>query len=242
MAGPAYVIAQARARFAFGFPGEIGYRVLDEDGAAAGPRGLAVRPDGARRGRAPSGGRRPWSSVGAAGNPPRRSRSPVEQITTPPTAAAGRRDRERASDVIDAALTRRAVAAQLGRPPRGVARRRPPVPVRQPRRGDDRAAAARRHAVPDHVLPDLPPGGVADRDAGGRRADGGDDRAAAAATPSSPRRTGAAHERYLEARARRSARAGDRRRLRRRHAGPGQVPARAGRRRRWRRAGREPAR
>ena len=28
----AYVIAQARARFAFGFPGEIGYRVLDEDG------------------------------------------------------------------------------------------------------------------------------------------------------------------------------------------------------------------
>ena len=28
----AYVIAQARERFAFGFPGEIGYRVLDEDG------------------------------------------------------------------------------------------------------------------------------------------------------------------------------------------------------------------
>lgn len=28
----AYVIAQARARFAFGFPGEIGYQVLDEDG------------------------------------------------------------------------------------------------------------------------------------------------------------------------------------------------------------------
>ncbi len=28
----AYVISQARARFAFGFPGEVGYRVLDEDG------------------------------------------------------------------------------------------------------------------------------------------------------------------------------------------------------------------
>jgi cell division protein FtsB len=28
----AYVISQARARFAFGFPGETGYQVLDEDG------------------------------------------------------------------------------------------------------------------------------------------------------------------------------------------------------------------
>jgi hypothetical protein len=28
----AYVISQARARFAFGFPGEVGYRVLDENG------------------------------------------------------------------------------------------------------------------------------------------------------------------------------------------------------------------
>lgn len=31
-ADPAYVVAQARARFAFGFPGEVGYQVLDEDG------------------------------------------------------------------------------------------------------------------------------------------------------------------------------------------------------------------
>jgi len=30
---PAYVEAQARARFAFGFPGEIGYQVLDDDGS-----------------------------------------------------------------------------------------------------------------------------------------------------------------------------------------------------------------
>jgi cell division protein FtsB len=30
---PAYVEAQARARFAFGFPGEVGYQVLDDDGS-----------------------------------------------------------------------------------------------------------------------------------------------------------------------------------------------------------------
>lgn len=29
---PAYVVQQARARFAYGFPGEIGYQVLDVDG------------------------------------------------------------------------------------------------------------------------------------------------------------------------------------------------------------------
>ncbi len=80
----AYVVAQARARFAFGFPGEIGYQVLDEDGQPLGHEdSLSVRaetpPD------QPEWWEATLESVAVAGDPPpARDAGPVEDITTPP--------------------------------------------------------------------------------------------------------------------------------------------------------------
>ena len=85
--------------------------------------------------------------------------------------------------------------------PRG-ARDRAPLPVRPARRGRDRAAAARRHAVPDDVLPDLPPARPARSARWRPRGDEGDDRAARPTTPSSPPRYRRAHEDYLRRRRR----------------------------------------
>ncbi|CAA9315403.1 MAG: FIG004853: possible toxin to DivIC, partial [uncultured Nocardioidaceae bacterium] len=116
---------------------------------------------------------------------------------------------------------RGAARAAAARRPRD----RPPVPLRQPRRRRDRAAAGGRDAVPDHLLPHLPAGGVPRRVARGLGDDDLDDRAAGRrpharsgvhprprAVPRGPRR----HRRG----------AGGRRGLRRRHADAGQVPAR----------------
>ena len=74
------------------------------------------------------------------------------------------------------------------------------MPVRQPRRRGHRAAARRRHAVPDDVLPDLPAGGLEDRHARGLRADARDDRAARQDEELAAAYRGA-HEAYLAARA-----------------------------------------
>ena len=52
------------------------------------------------------------------------------------------------------------IAAQLGRPPRGLLACRPPLPVRAARRRRDGAEAARRQPVPHALLPDLPAGGA----------------------------------------------------------------------------------
>ena len=64
------------------------------------------------------------------------------------------------------------VAAQLGRPPRAMRAVAHRCPCGQPGRRRDLAAVARRHPVPDAVLPHLPAGERGDRPPGGRRADG----------------------------------------------------------------------
>ncbi len=79
---PAYVVSQARARFAFGFPGEIGYRVLDVDGkpldqddSLSEPRALED-PD-------PEWWQTTIDSIEAAGEP-EEDRAPAERIAPPP--------------------------------------------------------------------------------------------------------------------------------------------------------------
>jgi cell division protein FtsB len=79
----AYVISQARARFAFGFPGEVGYRVLDADGrpldhedSLSDPKSLED-PD-------PEWWQTTLTSIEVAGNPPKESSGPADKITAPP--------------------------------------------------------------------------------------------------------------------------------------------------------------
>lgn len=74
----AYVISQARARFAFGFPGETGYRVLDEDGrpldhedSLSDPKGLVESE--------PEWWEVTLDSVETAGNPPKET-EPADKI------------------------------------------------------------------------------------------------------------------------------------------------------------------
>jgi len=80
---PAYVVAQARARFAFGFPGEIGYQVLDVDGEpldhedSLTDRSVEPEPD-------PQWWQATLTSIDAAGNPTNEHRpEPVTKITIP---------------------------------------------------------------------------------------------------------------------------------------------------------------
>ena len=77
----AYVISQARARFAFGFPGEIGFRVLDEDGepldhedSLSDPKSLDESP--------PEWWETTLTSVETAGYPPKET-EPAEKISPP---------------------------------------------------------------------------------------------------------------------------------------------------------------
>jgi hypothetical protein len=79
----AYVIAQARARFAFGFPGEVGYQVLDEEGRPLGHEDSLSAPEPVAPDR-PEWWEKTLDSVGTAGHPPRKDDGPVERITTPP--------------------------------------------------------------------------------------------------------------------------------------------------------------
>ena len=79
----AYIASQARARFAFGFPGEVGYRVLDEDGkpldqdvTLSDPKDL-VDDD-------PEWWETTLDSLETAGNPPPEDAGPAEKLTVPP--------------------------------------------------------------------------------------------------------------------------------------------------------------
>ena len=92
-ADPAYVESQARARFAFGYPGEIGYRVLDVDGdpldqAASLEDRVPVVGDGQ-----PEWWETTLSSVEAADAPPRPDDGPATLITPPPTEKPSKTDR-----------------------------------------------------------------------------------------------------------------------------------------------------
>jgi len=77
----AYVISQARARFAFGFPGEIGYRVLDADGKPLDPEESLSPPR--RVDSTPQWWETTLDSVGTAGNPPPDT-EPATKIGPPP--------------------------------------------------------------------------------------------------------------------------------------------------------------
>jgi len=81
---PAYVEAQARARFAFGFPGEIGYQVLDDDGSPLDAGSSLDRPAAD-----PGDGRPEWwestlASMDAAEKPARTTRPAGGVIKAPP--------------------------------------------------------------------------------------------------------------------------------------------------------------
>ncbi len=78
---PAYVISQARARFAFGFPGEIGYRVLDEDGEPLDHEDSLSAPK-ALDDSGPEWWETTLNSVETAGNPPRDT-EPADKIVPP---------------------------------------------------------------------------------------------------------------------------------------------------------------
>jgi cell division protein FtsB len=78
----AYVVAQARARFAFGFPGEIGYQVLDEDGQPLDHEDSLSDPRTSEDGE-PEWWQTTLDSIETAGNPPQQRR-PAKTITAPP--------------------------------------------------------------------------------------------------------------------------------------------------------------
>jgi hypothetical protein len=77
----AYVVAQARARFAFGFPGEIGYQVLDANGRPLDPEDSLTDPT------RPGDGKPEWwqttlTSIDTAGHPPHVA-TPAHRIVPP---------------------------------------------------------------------------------------------------------------------------------------------------------------
>jgi hypothetical protein len=83
----AYVIAQARARFAFGFPGEIGYQVLDANGKPLDHEDSLTDPKRSGDGK-PEWWQTTLTSIDTAGHPPHVS-TPAHRITTPPQPSTG---------------------------------------------------------------------------------------------------------------------------------------------------------
>ena len=157
---PAYVAAQARERFGYLMPGETSYVVLGEDGKPLEAETTLTDPATVDRKRPTAWWSEEWSSVELAGHPPKPQAPPASRIDG--TEAVSGRER---LDPADLAADRGPARPGAARHPRG----RPPLPVRQPRRRDDRAAAAQRHAVPDDLLPHLPARRLADRHARGLR-------------------------------------------------------------------------
>jgi hypothetical protein len=80
---PAYVVAQARARFAFGFPGEVGYQVLDEDGRPLDHEDSLTDPT--QEVEDPEWWQATLTSIETAGNPPEEEPPPAK-ITVPRSA------------------------------------------------------------------------------------------------------------------------------------------------------------
>lgn len=79
---PAYVEAQARARFAFGYPGEIGFHVLDEDGQPLDAQSTPKAPEEVGDGR-PEWWQSTLSSIKAAERPAEPTATPVDLIRAP---------------------------------------------------------------------------------------------------------------------------------------------------------------
>ena len=246
---PAYVEAQARQRFGWVMPGEVGYVVVDEDDPAPGPR-VPVPPTappadnvpggatcgGASSGRVsrrsrpdrPGRGRRPRSipngrlPVRRSGD--RRSCRAGFTMTTPPS-----------SEDLSA------VERQLGRPARGVRRVAhrcgcglPDVVETEPRLPDGTPFPTTFYLTCPRLSGEI-----------GRLEGSGVMRewtARLAHRPRARRGLPPGTPRLPRAPDRDRRHTGDRRRLCRRHARPGEVPARPGRTRAGGRAGREPVR
>jgi cell division protein FtsB len=94
---PAYIEAQARLRFGWVMPGQIGYRVIDANGEVLSDGGSSLsRPAGSNAGSAPAWWESAWGSVVEAGkspatHPPRTDRQPALWI-------GGKHDRRHASE------------------------------------------------------------------------------------------------------------------------------------------------
>ena len=199
---PAYVRAQARARLGYVMPGEKTYLVLDENGQPLEPQAELQDPTTVIRSTATPWWDDAWASVELAGDPPKAGRPPVTSIDGTKKGTGGEGSAGETPEARDGVRRRRDLAAigrQLGRSARGVHAVGAPLPLLAARRGGHRAAAARRHAVPHHLLPDLPARGLPDRLARGLGADEGDGGPARRTTPSwrrrTPRRTSATSRR-----------------------------------------------
>lgn len=82
---PAYVQQQARERFGWVLPGEVGYRVIGTDGTTLGAPPAPTQPSAAAS--APDWYVSVWDSIRAAGEPPQASADPAPargDVITPP--------------------------------------------------------------------------------------------------------------------------------------------------------------
>ena len=76
---PAYVEAQARKRFGWVMPGEIGFQVIDENGKPLAEDGSLSDPDAVAEANQPLWWESAWGSVKAAGHPEEK-RPPADRI------------------------------------------------------------------------------------------------------------------------------------------------------------------
>lgn len=77
---PAFVRAQARARFGYLMPGETGYQVLDEQGRPLETEASLSDPDEVIKTEPTAWWTDAWASVELAGNPPPPSEGPATKI------------------------------------------------------------------------------------------------------------------------------------------------------------------
>jgi cell division protein FtsB len=80
---PAYVEAQARQRFGWVMPGEIGFQVIGQDGEPLGGDDSLSDPDALVEASRPVWWEAAWGSVVAAGNPEEPGPDPVDRIRAP---------------------------------------------------------------------------------------------------------------------------------------------------------------
>jgi len=80
---PAYVEAQARQRFGWVMPGEVGYQVIGEDGEPLSRGDSLSRPSETVAGTEPLWWQTAWGSVEAAGVAAQDRAAPADQIRAP---------------------------------------------------------------------------------------------------------------------------------------------------------------
>lgn len=80
---PAYVEMQARQRFGWVMPGEIGFQVIDESGKPLDTGSTLTDPDAVVEVDKPLWWQSVWSSVEAAGNPEKLMPDPADRIHAP---------------------------------------------------------------------------------------------------------------------------------------------------------------